>query len=162
MYRGTGGRGVPDMPSPMYRAQVDCIACHQQRERSEEVARVVGQTFVAVQDSCDHCHGSRYDDSLDVWTATIDEHLEAARIATEAARQRLSKAQLEPRQALWARRLLADADYNLRFVALGFGVHNVNYATALLNVAMESCHQITSLVGGDVDVAASDPPDAPP
>ena len=58
LYFGTGGRGVPDMPSPMYRTQVDCIACHKARQKSGEVADVAGQTFVTMQASCDACHGS--------------------------------------------------------------------------------------------------------
>ncbi|MHC4429756.1 MAG: NapC/NirT family cytochrome c, partial [Planctomycetota bacterium] len=159
MYRGTGGRGVPDMPSPMFRAQVDCIACHQQRGHSTEIAQIVGQTFVAVQDSCDHCHGSRYDGELDVWQATIDEHLEAAEVAFEEARRFLSANQLEPRQALDTRRLLADAEHNIRFVNLGIGVHNVNYATALLNTAMENCRKITALgaAADNLDVVTTDP-----
>jgi nitrate/TMAO reductase-like tetraheme cytochrome c subunit len=149
MYRGTGGRGVPDMPSPMYRAQVDCIACHEQRERSDEVAQVVGQTFVAVQNSCDHCHGTRYNDALDVWRAQISEGLGAAQVALEGARRAAGDAGLAPRDALEARRLLSDAEHNVRFVELGIGVHNVNYATALLNVALENCRRITGLAGAD-------------
>ena len=70
LYRGTGGRGVPDMPSPMSRAQVDCIACHKSQEGTSDAAAVVGQTFVAVQESCNYCHGTKYDGVLDVWKAT--------------------------------------------------------------------------------------------
>ncbi|MHC4303952.1 MAG: multiheme c-type cytochrome [Planctomycetota bacterium] len=162
MYRGTGGRGVPDMPSPMYRAQVDCIACHQQRQRSVEMAGVVGQTYVAVQDSCDHCHGNRYDDTLEVWEKRVTERLEAADIACEEARQFLSAAELEPRAALEARRLLADADHNVRFVKHGFGVHNVNYAMALLNLAIEHCREILNFGDDDneTELARIDPSDA--
>ena len=42
LYTGTGARGVPNMPSPMSQAQVDCIACHKHQENSTEVASVVG------------------------------------------------------------------------------------------------------------------------
>jgi hypothetical protein len=148
MYRGTGGRGVPEMPSPMYRAQVDCIACHQQGRQSEGVAGVVGQTFLAVQESCDHCHGTRYADALEVWRETIDAHFAEAEVAFERAKQALEEAELSPQRNLEMRRLLADAEHNVRFVKLAGGVHNVNYATALLNVAIERCGRITMEING--------------
>jgi nitrate/TMAO reductase-like tetraheme cytochrome c subunit len=143
LYRGIGGRGVPDMPSPMYRAQVDCIACHQERGLAREAAEVVGQTYVAAQRSCDYCHGHRYADELDVWKAALEEHIDEAEIACEMASRFLTTVELAPRQALEGRRLLADAEHNVRFVRLGRGVHNPNYATALLNVAIENCLQVT-------------------
>lgn len=144
MYRGTGGRGVPDMPSPMYRSQVDCIACHKQRDQSAEMAEVVGQTYVAVQDSCDYCHGTRYEGTLDEWRAKIQTHLQEAEVMCESARAHLAEAGLTPEATLKARRLLADAEHNVRFVKFGNGVHNVNYATALLNIAIDNCRQIIS------------------
>ncbi len=142
LYRGTGGRGVPDMPSPMFRAQVDCIACHRERSRSGEIAQVVGQTYVAIQQSCDDCHGNQYREALDLWKTTISEHLHDTQIATERASDFLANSQLPPSVALECRRLLADAEHNVRFVKLAGGVHNVNYATALLNVAIENCQRI--------------------
>jgi hypothetical protein len=159
LYRGTGGRGVPDMPSPMFRAQVDCIACHRERSRSGEIAQVVGQTYVAIQQSCDDCHGNRYREALDLWKTTISEHLRKAQIATERASDFLANAQLPPSVALESRRLLADAEHNLRFVKLARGVHNVNYATALLNVAIENCQRITGS-GGSSDVHEAEDADA--
>ena len=61
---GEGGRGVPDMPSPMFRAQVDCMACHKQRKNASDAAEIVGQVYLAVQDSCDACHATKYDGRL--------------------------------------------------------------------------------------------------
>src|SRR5438477_610495 len=75
LYRGVGGRGVPEMPSPMSRAQVDCIACHKARERDDAAAEVVGQTFRTTQESCNYCHGSKYQGKLDEWTKLIAHHL---------------------------------------------------------------------------------------
>jgi hypothetical protein len=128
------------------------------------VASVTGQTFVAVQDSCDYCHGNRYDDALEIWTSRVAQRLDAARIACEEARQFMAAAELEPRAALEARRLMADAEHNVRFVTHGHGVHNLNYAVALLNVAIENSRQILAL-GGDAaegDVATLDPSDTVP
>ncbi len=142
LYRGTGGRGVPDMPSPMFRAQVDCIACHQTEKHSGEVARISGQTFLGAQRACDHCHGGQYGDLLDEWKATVEDHLVRAEAACLEARETVDASSADPMERLRLQRLLADAEHNVRFVTLGRGVHNTNYATALLNTALENCQQI--------------------
>jgi hypothetical protein len=145
MYRGTGGRGVPDMPSPMFRAQVDCIACHQTRLRDEAEARIVGQTYAAAQASCNYCHGDRYRDTLDLWKGTIERLLADAEVAVEAARLAMERSELEPAASLQRQRLFADATHNVRFVRLGQGVHNVNYASALLNIAIERAREVEGM-----------------
>jgi hypothetical protein len=141
LYNGVGGRGVPDMPSPMARTQVDCIACHRHRQLPETVAAVVGQTFTAVGDSCTYCHGGKYEGLLEEWTERIAEkQVEADEIYARAAAA-LEKADLPAPALRRAKILLGNADHNRRLVALGRGVHNVNYATALLNAANEFCRR---------------------
>ena len=46
-------------------------------------------------------------------------------------------------------RLLDDAGHNIRLVKLGHGVHNINYATALLNVATDNCKKAGNLLDGN-------------
>lgn len=134
LYRGTGGRGVADMPSPMSRAQVDCIACHKSKDNNDSIASVVGQTFKATQESCNYCHQTKYEGRLDAWRAQIGGHLQRAEEA-------FNKATAASDGSLRARRLLDDADHNIRLVKLGHGVHNVDYATALLNIAIQWCSE---------------------
>jgi len=153
LYRGVGGRGVADMPSPMYRAQVDCIACHRQREYRPENAAVVGQTFIAAQSACDECHGSRYRDRLTEWKAAITAALAAARQAVAEAGSQLRAADLDAETRLKLQRMLDDAEHNVRFVELGRGVHNVTYATALLNVAVENARQIVDSINKGTETA---------
>lgn len=141
LYAGAGGRGVPDMPSPMYRAQVDCIACHKERKRTEDAAQVVGQTFMAAQDTCDYCHGTKYEGTLKQWKDTVALQVLQAETAYEQAKAAVDKATMIPAAQLEARRALDDAHHNIRLVKLGHGVHNVNYSTALLNFAMERSQQ---------------------
>lgn len=142
LYRGTGGRGVPDMPSKMHRAQVDCLGCHQQPMREPSESLMAGQSYRAAQESCDKCHGSDYEDRLAVWTQSIRRRLQRAEQMCTDAADTLNQVTLEPRQELELRRLLDDARHNVRFVRTGKGVHNVTYATALLNVAIENCQRI--------------------
>jgi nitrate/TMAO reductase-like tetraheme cytochrome c subunit len=143
LYRGTGGRGVPDMPSPMYRAQVDCIACHRESGRPLEEASVSGQTYLAAQDSCDYCHGERYRTVLDEWKEALEERILEAEVAYEGARRSSeAAAELDPQTSLEIRRLLDDASHNIRFVRLSHGVHNMNYSMALLSRARENCDEV--------------------
>lgn len=142
LYRGTGGKGVPDMPSSMFRAQVDCIGCHQGKERTNEEAKVIGQTFVASQQRCDHCHGTKYDDVLNVWKAQVAADLHAAESALEEARKASADAKLDAPARLAASRLMDEAEHNIRLVKQGRGAHNVTYATALLTYAKEACERV--------------------
>jgi len=135
LYRGTGGRGVVDQPSPMSRAQVDCIACHKVKQQSDSVATVVGQTFKGTQASCNYCHGTKYDGVLDTWKRLIDAEVAKAEKA-------YGQALVANDGSLRVRRLLDDADYNIRLVKLGHGIHNVGYSTALLNAAIDWCGQV--------------------
>ena len=146
LYRGVGGRGVPDSPSAMYRTQVDCIACHRHRQVPETVAEVVGQTFTAIEESCIYCHGTKYEGKLQEWKQHISELQRASDALYERVSPLLEKADLSEPAMRKARILLSDADHNRRLVKLGHGVHNVTYATALLNKANELCQEVEGIV----------------
>jgi nitrate/TMAO reductase-like tetraheme cytochrome c subunit len=153
MFRGVGGRGVPDMPSPMARARVNCIACHMTKKESSADAQVAGQTFVATQDRCDYCHGDKYKGVLDDWRKLVKTNLDKAEAALLTARKLQTSAKMGSEEALKVARLLDDADYNVRFVKLGHGVHNVTYATALCNVAQDRCREAMTLMNGKTGAA---------
>lgn len=148
LYRGTGGVGVPDMPSPMYRTQVDCIACHKSRKLPGDAAEVAGQTFLAVQDSCNSCHGTKYQNRLAEWRKAVSDKLALAEAAYGKTRLAAETATLAGEPQLRVRRLLDDAAHNIRLVKLGYGVHNVNYATAVLNVAIDRCRLADEILPG--------------
>lgn len=148
LYQGVGARGVPDMPSPMFRAQVDCIACHREREVSGEAASILGQTYVAAQQRCDYCHGIQYRGVLDNWKGSIDAVTADAEAALTRAEAAMAAASLDGPDKLDAQRLLDDARHNVRMVVLGRGVHNVIYATAALNAAIDNCSQVVAMCGG--------------
>jgi hypothetical protein len=147
LYRGTGGRGVIDMPSPMFRAQVDCIACHR-NDTTAAVgpAEMSAHTFVASQVSCDYCHDTQYQSSLDEWRGLVTENLSRADAAYAAAQEMAVDAVLSGEEHQRVRELLEDAEHNIRLVKMGHGVHNVNYATAVLSVAVERCQEAQDLM----------------
>ncbi|HUO09466.1 MAG TPA: NapC/NirT family cytochrome c [Phycisphaerae bacterium] len=148
MFRGVGGRGVPDMPSPMARARVNCIACHQAKGTNEQAADVIGQTFVATQDRCDYCHGDKYKGTLDDWRKQLNLLTAKAEKSVIDAKALQSKAPSDTESALRVAQLLDDADYNIRYVKLAHGVHNPTYATALLNVALDRSTQAQKILTG--------------
>ncbi len=160
LYRGTGARGVPEMPSPMYRAQVDCIACHKTRQRGAETAEVSGQTYLGAQQACNDCHGTKYDGALEAWRASVADLLERAEASYASASAALDRPGLQPMEELRIKRLLDDAGHNIRLVKLGHGVHNVNYATAALNMAMTKCRQ--ARLGPGADSATTPAPEGAP
>ena len=130
------------MPSPMFRTQVNCAACHKETQRSGEAAEVVGQTFVASQQCCTDCHGPKYDGEVERLKKIIATSLgDAERVYARVRGRLLAAFPQEDQAPLDARRGLDDAAYNIRFVKLGHGVHNVNYAVALLNAAIDMGRQ---------------------
>lgn len=52
--------GLPDMPSPMYLAHVDCIGCHYSDTKSSAVSDLNGETLTASDKSCVKCHGLKF------------------------------------------------------------------------------------------------------
>jgi hypothetical protein len=148
MFQGIGGRGVTDMPSPMARARVNCIACHMTRKSDEIAANVMGQTFVATQERCDYCHGDKYTGTLADWRTLIEASLAKAEGALLDAKRAAERSRIRGEDAVRVQRLLDDAEYNVRFVKLAHGVHNVTYATALLNVAQERCRAAMVILDG--------------
>lgn len=145
LYRGAGARLVAEMPSPMHRAQVDCIACHKTQKQSADAAAVIGQTFRAAQEACTTCHAAKYDGVLEAWRKQIDTLLAQAQREYDRAETSLRAAgEGAPAES---RRLLDDIAHDIRLVRLGHGVHNVNYATAILNAAMENSRGIVQRLG---------------
>ncbi|MBL4702875.1 NapC/NirT family cytochrome c [bacterium AH-315-I18] len=147
LYRGTGGRGVPDMPSVMFRTQVDCIACHDFPEHANDIAQVSGQTFQAKQAACTKCHGQQYNDKLAQWLVAIEQNLTQAQEVVKQTAQLLKQISHMPAtQQLELRQLYDDAQHNVKLVRIGRGVHNMTYAIALLHVAIDNCKTIQEAV----------------
>ena len=123
------------------------------RREKSDAAEVVGQTFVAAQDSCNYCHGTKYDTVLNTWKGMIDAQLAKAQKEYDLANDTVTASSASAVDKLRAQRLLDDAIHNIRLVKLGHGVHNVNYATAALSVAIENCKEARRAVGAWVTAA---------
>jgi hypothetical protein len=133
----------------MARTEVDCIACHRHKLHPEDTAGVVGQTFSAVGESCTYCHGGKYETVLAEWKQNMAKMQETAESLYERVIALANSTQVPATTLRQVKNLLADADHNRRLVKLGHGVHNVNYATALLNAANEFCKKAEEILKQD-------------
>ncbi len=143
-YRGTGGIGVPDSPSLMYIANVDCVACH--RKEGERRAALYTTKYVerALGESCVACHGEGYDETLRQWQNLLAKAKSetSQRIANaQRALQEVEKDRPRSSEFKKAQNLLNEALHNYNFVHLGKGAHNIEYAFKLLNVANNKAEQ---------------------
>lgn len=148
MYLGVGGKGSPTIPSHMYTARVDCVACHI-TPKAEDAHRTqfTGRTFEASKAACVSCHGQMYDGMLDNWKRTLETMLEELQPKLDAARKAVEEPAKDAKAQAKAKRLLADAEYNYEFVEHGKGVHNVFYAADLLQRVNGTANQVMTLLG---------------
>jgi hypothetical protein len=147
MYLGTGGRGTPMIPSHMFQVRVECVACHVTPKEAERRAALTGQTFRPSEQACLTCHGEKYRGMIERWNVTLGRMREIVAPKLEAARKALEAAGPKHPRAAQAARLVDDAEFNLQFVALGRGVHNVFYAADLLKLANGWLDEAVTLVG---------------
>ena len=134
LYAGTGGRGVEDQPSPMYLAEVDCIGCHLDQDSYSADYLLKGSTMKPTVEGCVDCHGELGRGIFELWTETLTFELETTSAAIGEVRRRIDRR--SPSEVTYeAVQLLEDAEFNLSFVRYGRGVHNFNYALALLERA---------------------------
>ncbi|MFI5339612.1 MAG: cytochrome c3 family protein [Candidatus Methylomirabilales bacterium] len=147
LFLGVGGNGAPIIPSHMYTARVDCVACHI-TPKAEDAHRTqfTGRTFEASKAACVSCHGQVYDGMLDSWKRTLETMLGELKPKLDAARKAVEESAKDAKAQAEAKRLLADAEYNYAFVEHGKGVHNVFYAADLLQRVNGAANQVMTLL----------------
>ncbi len=127
LFMGIGAKGVEPYPSIMFKAQVGCDGCHQGASQNgstgEKVATVAGE-------SCVMCHGQGFDRMLTDWKETVDDYM--VRIApleraAEAAWRSASSARRSAAEEEHSRAL-----FNLNFLRVGHGEHNLVYTKLIL------------------------------
>ncbi len=134
LYAGTGARGVPDMPGPMAAAGVTCQGCH--NGRAVAARSVAGPLEPVIQPadavSCMSCHGPGYAKIFASWQSGIAARVTALGRQMEAT---VGAMGLAPPPA-WE-----EARHNYLLVSTGRGVHNINYAFAVLDKAFEQMNE---------------------
>jgi hypothetical protein len=146
MYIGVGGRGTPTIPSHMFQVRVECVACHI-IPRADETADLKGQTFRPSEHACVNCHGEKFRGMLGRWTTTLTRMTEVVSPKLKVARDALASADRTNPKTTRARSLVDDAEFNVRYVSLAKGVHNVFYAADLLKLSNGWLDEATTLLG---------------
>lgn len=149
LYRGTGGKGVADMPASMYLASVDCASCHRNGDVNGAHRSATDMGQLGMGQSCIDCHGAGYDAMLTRWKEVLFERntLVEGRVvkAESLAAAAGDKMTDELKEAL------SEARYNVDFVRRARGHHNVQYALALLDDAGVKSEQVLSKLGATSD-----------
>ena len=147
MYIGIGGRGTPTIPSHMFQVRVECVACHTSPKLPEDTAAISGQTFRPSEQACLGCHGEKYRGMLQQWTATLGRMTEIVTPKLATTRAALPADERREPRLDRARKLVDDAEFNVKYVGLAKGVHNVFYAADLLKLANGWLDEATALLG---------------
>lgn len=147
MYLGLGGRGTPMIPSHMFQVRVECVACHIVPKEAGATAAIVGQTFRPSEQACVGCHSEKYRGMIQRWNLTLGKMREIVAPKLAAARAALAATDPGTPAAPRARTLVDDAEFNLQFVSLGKGIHNVFYAADLLKLANAWLDEAQKLLG---------------
>jgi hypothetical protein len=150
MYIGIGGRGTPTIPSHMFQVRVECIACHTTPKIPEGSGGLSGQTFKPSETACLTCHGAKYRGMLQQWTSTLGRMTDVVTPKLRTTRAALAATDKRDSTSARARRLVDDAEFNIRYVAFAKGVHNVFYAADLLKLANGWLDEANTLLGKTV------------
>ncbi len=139
LYMGVGGKGMGDLPSRMFAAQVTCEGCHIKTKPNPNALQG-SFTRYSSPASCVKCHGPGYDKMLDDWNknlAMVESYVSKriSRLAGSVAKNRATA------------QLYSLATYNYDFVKAANGVHNVEYAIKLLRISANSLDTIDKKLG---------------
>jgi hypothetical protein len=148
MYIGMGGRGTSTIPSHMFQVRVQCIACHTTPSTPEGSGGLSGQTFKPSEQACVGCHGEKYRGMLQQWTTTLTRMAGLVTPKLRATRATLSERDRGDPKVARARALVDDAEFNVKFVVVAKGIHNVFYAADLLKLANGWLDDANALLGG--------------
>ncbi len=164
MYMGKGGKGVKDLPDPMFKAHLDCTICHI-RLKTHENGVVTGFVFrkgaKEIAKSCEECHGPLYGPLLDHWNDLLQKEVQKTEDVIYNANKsiaQIKKTSANSDQMNKAAELMQIANHNLGFVKLAKGVHNIVYAMKLLDVSQRKAQEAAKLVNTNYKARKLVPP----
>ena len=152
MYMGTGGKGVKDLPDPMFKAHLDCSICHVRLKVGKDgVAKgfVFRHSVDEIAKSCEECHGPLYGTLLKHWDKILSGEIKKTEDAVSSAKTsiaQIKETSSNNEQLNKAAELMQAAEYNLKFVKMAKGVHNIVYAVKLLEDSRKNAQEAAKLV----------------
>ncbi|MBI2344251.1 MAG: NapC/NirT family cytochrome c [Deltaproteobacteria bacterium] len=135
MYTGKVAElGLPEIPSPMYLANVDCVGCHYVKQEHAG-AQFEGRTYTASPQACVKCHGESFrgifDDTRNAVQKTLGAMTQKLHASTAAVPHSTPRSEKE----LWAEEQLQQVESWVNFVQYAHGEHNIYLAAATLRKA---------------------------
>jgi hypothetical protein len=153
LYRGQGGHGAKETPSPMLAARVPCEGCHLTHEK----VGGKGVNLRAGAAGCMNCHGESYGRTLAEWETKAAAWMSWMEAGLLKARQELEEAARRGQDVASARTLYRQADENVQLVKYGRAVHNVDYAESLLRSAAAQLNRAMVQVGSSYRLTTAPP-----
>jgi len=145
MFTGKGASDLPDLPSPMYLAHLDCASCHIKITSSGGIAKGIKRNgFEEIIQSCNDCHGPGYDEMAKHWKKLLSAEQDKTEKFLLQAQNTLSKYK-NSNSFKQASVLLEQAESNLRFNKNGRGLHNIDYALKVLVDCQEKIQEALSM-----------------
>ncbi|MBI4212211.1 MAG: NapC/NirT family cytochrome c [Deltaproteobacteria bacterium] len=147
MYSGKGSYvNLPDMPSPMYLANVDCIGCHYDEEKKPG-SEFKGKTIYASSKSCTKCHGPSFKGIWDEMRKELSQAIEQLEGKIKEGRQTRQASQVSPDVTGEADKLLREAERLVRFVKQSHGEHNIYLSSVALRKSDGKLNQAAEKLG---------------
>ncbi len=131
LFSGQGGKGIPAHPSAMYESGLTCQACHIVHQSSDEF-QPKGEVMRAGAQSCDPCHGKGYQKLLGQWKTQMNRKLSQLSGVLGTAK-RIIETRKSNRGYAGALKFFKDAEYNYKLVKHGNPVHNIAFASKLMD-----------------------------
>jgi hypothetical protein len=145
LVQGKGGIGVKERPSNKL-GVVECVDCH----RGILVKKK--DTFEAIKKFCIECHDQSYGEMAIRWKATSEELLKKLEPKMASVKEEIDRIDRSGGHTFVFRKLYGEAEFNYNLAKNGKGVHNLEYAEELLNVANrrldDAIKQIATRKGG--------------
>lgn len=148
MYMGIGGRGISDLPSRMFAAQVTCTGCH--TNVTEAGVLLMGEKRLeAERSACVSCHGKGYDVMLDDWKKVMKQAINEFSPNISSSEKKIIEAKNKGIDIKRAMIIFNEAKYDFDFVKEGRGEHNVEYAVKILIAAADRIDQALKIIDKD-------------
>ena len=154
LYMGTGAKGIPAMPSPMYLANVDCISCHVEKKAND---LLTNETLGGSEKGCTECHGKEYTGVLKESHTILDATHKKVGKKLAAIKSHLAANTGQVAVTAEVTQNLDDANYNIKFIGMAHSVHNIYYASQILRKTDEQLTNIAEQLKVKVDDLSEDP-----
>lgn len=149
MYMGMGIHGVKSQPSAMFKTNVDCNACHRY-DKISKAGDTVRSIKVAKPEACDQCHDEGTGEMLvPAWQEATKEAYNELRDKLKGTKEKMEQSSgLKNAQIKEMRKLFEEAMVLSEFVRTdgSWGVHNFEYAEALMQKAGNNLSKINKII----------------